>query len=1215
MGRRLGGQCRRLVAAFLTAAMGAAVSACDSSGAGSPATDASLDAPREVGAPREASMDAPTPLDGGAVGGHPTVSIDATSLSFPALSCGGGAAALPLHLTNVGGGHLAVSATAVGGFAVTPSVVQLAPGATAALAVSAAAPASAGTSLTGSLELFTNDPSSPHVAVALSATPRGATLAVGATSARAFAFPQTELRHPAPPQSVTLTNTGNAVATFRIAPPSDPHFTLLGATGAAGGLDGGSQTIMLGPGDNFILSAEFTPTDTSPVMAVSTITTSDVTCGSSLPSLAFTGSGALGVVTGWPTSVDFGPASCGGSPPPSQSFVLSNTGSVDAVISAVRIVGAPGFATDEKVGRTIVAGGSQTVTVTAPAVASLAPLAPVTASLAIQTDADPIAHTIVLTEEPSGAVLAFDTSPTPGFGSFGPVVLLRSASAAFRVANTGNAPANVTLSASAADGSDAAAPSGVFTVSSPAFAIAAGAAQDEMLTFTPASAPVVTGRLSLSATGPLCGALPSALPLTGSGVGGALTVTPSSVAFGALCGGPAPSPGSFLVRNDGDADLTWSIDGVSGPGADHYRVQSSPAPGLLAPGGSAVVTVAAAPVAAPAVDVSPPAYAAQVQISTDVPRDPAHIVTLSETPLGDQLAFDVPSPLRFGQVPVGTSVSETFAIINSANPGSPPASLSLAVGGPGASAFALAPPSVSGLLPGGHVSGDELVAFSPSSSTPYAASVAIATSDALCTPLPPALALTGTGTQGRVELSATTLSFGTDPADPAGLVDCGAIGLPHDLTIRNVGNQALQITGLSLRLAAMSPFKLSGPFASLPVELGIGQSLTLTITPGPIPAYVPAPGDPTPFTDALTITTDASPAPAVVSLVMQARGAVIADTPLPTSWDFGTVTAGSIATFTSTVRNVGNAPATVSLRGLAQPAIFGLSENPTTAAAGQVTSLVGQFTPPSASGAWTDQGVLAVSSSQALCAPLPAAWSAPTIHLSGTSDASPAVTVSGSLAFPRSECGSAAPAGQVITLTNGGNAALGFTARLSAGAFYTLSSSSGTLPGSGTGSIVVTPRTLTPGPGVLPGSSAYADNLLVTVATAPPTAFTVPVSWTLDGAVLTLPESAGPNVDAKGDAFYLADSTSGFSLPLGNTGTGAATVTFAIQPQGAFALTPVPPISVLPGLGASPQLVAGASAPACPSTLAGTATFLYAGPVCQPLPLPSVSVRACSGTY
>jgi hypothetical protein len=625
------------------------------------------------------------------------------------------------------------------------------------------------------------------------------------------------------------------------------------------------------------------------------------------------------------------------------------------------------------------------------------------------------------------------------------------------------------------------------------------------------------------------------------------------------------------------------------------------------------VTVTAAKVPSPAPSPLPSTYAAQVVIATDVPFDTPHVVTLGETPLGDQLAFTSVGPIRFGQVPIGTSLTQTFAITNNANPGSPPANLSFAVNGDGAGAYGVTPLAAT-VLPGGHTSSPESVSFAPGSATPYPAGVAIVTSDAQCTPLPAPLALGGTGTQGKVALSAAAIAFGTDPNDGSGLVNCGATGRAHDLTISNVGNQTFHITGAMLARGS-SRFALSGSGTQPNAAVAIGQSVTITITPSPIPATVPDPNDASLFADVLTLTTDAArDAPHDVKLVMRARGAVIASTPLATTWSFGTVASGSIATYTSALRNTGNSAVTISMHGLTQPAIFGLRSDPTNAVANAVTSVVGQFAPPSANGTWSDRGTLTVEAVDALCAPLPAQWAAPTIDMSGSSNAGSPIAVSGNLEFPPTDCGSASPAARAVTLASSANVPYAYSSRLATGLFYSVANGSGTLPPNGLATIVITPVTVTPGPSTQPGAAPYADDLLVTIATTPPTSYTIPIAWALNGAVLKLPLGAGPNVDAQGNAFYVADTLSGFTLPMANAGNATATIAIGVEPAGAFTLSPAP-LDVLPGITVAPVLTSASANGTCPTLTAGRATFVYSGAICQPFPFSSVSVRSCVGTY
>jgi len=1172
--------------------------------------------------------------------GSPVASFTTAPIDVGGVDCGASGTGT-FTVTNTGGGTLAVTASTTGSaFTVTPTSLSLGPGASGMLTITASVPgsATAGVALTGSLNLFTNDPAHSNAAILLSATADGATIGFAPMSQTSATFPETGVGTAASTISLVLENTGNEAATVAVGAPSNAAFSL-------SAVPGGSLQTTLTAGGTLTANANFTPTALTDTNASTSaaVTVTGAMCGTSIASIALSGSVGFGQVSGWPSApIDFGPVDCGGAPPTSQTFTLTNSGVGNATLTTVNLSGAA-FATSAQQGAVVPAGGSYAITVYAPAVPTPSPTTPISATLTLETDADTAPHTVTLTEEPNGAILAVDTSATTNFGSFGSIVLLQAETQSFSVTNTGTASAQVTLSTGILP------ISGMlpFMVSNAGFTVAAGGSQTDSVVFSPTVANSNSGQLTMTATGPLCAALPTAIPLVGFGIGGGPSVTPTALAFAASCGGGAPQPQSFTVSNDGEANMNWAMSAVSGVGSAYYTVSSVPAPGLLAPGASALVTVTATAVPSPAVYPAPTAYAAALTITTDVPFDNDHVVTLGETPLGDQLAFSVGN-LRFGQFPINdTTIPLTFTVTNSANPGSPAANAALLVTGSAASAYALSPASVSNLAPGS-TSYPEDVTFDPTSAVPCPASIALSTTDSLCTALPTPIELTGTGTQGEVAVSTTAIAFGTDPRDPNGLVNCGLTGLSHSFTISNVGNSLFHITGLALGLGASSPYTLSGDATTLPSTIPIGATVTITITPNAIPVDVPNPNDPSPFTDTLTITTDAAlDSPHQVALHMQARGAVILDTPFATTWDFGSIGGGAIGTFTNTITNVGNAGASVAFTGLTQPSIFGLQSNPTIATANGVTPIVGQFSPPSSNGQWSDQGTLEVTPIQVFCEPLPTEWVNPGITVSGTSNGNPPVTLSGTLTFPTTNCGSAPPAGQAITLTNKTNQAFAVTAQFNAGTFYTLQNPSlndggvwtsdagpAKLPGNGTAMIVVTPNNVTPGAGVLSGSAPYADDLIITIdsleslapdagetgdggdgGVPPVLTFVVPISWGLNGAVLSLPQGLGPNRDGSGNLFYPADTESGFTLPMVNSGTGTASVSFGVNPPNAFTFSPAAPITVEPGIEAYPVLSAASSDAVCPATTVGTATFLYSGPVCQPFPYSQVTIESCVGTY
>jgi hypothetical protein len=173
----------------------------------------------------------------------------------------------------------------------------------------------------------------------------------------------------------------------------------------------------------------------------------------------------------------------------------------------------------------------------------------------------------------------------------------------------------------------------------------------------------------------------------------------------------------------------------------------------------------------------------------------------------------------------------------------------------------------------------------------------------------------------------------------------------------------------------------------------------------------------------------------------------------------------------------------------------------------------------------------------------------------------------------------------------------------------------GIIPAYGAAILQVAPKTVTPGAGVQSGSAAYADDLLISVNSTPGVTFTIPISWSLNGAMFSLPLGPGNRTDSSGNAFYPADTESEFTLPIVNSGTGTASVNFTIAPTGAFSVSPTPPFSVVPGVEAFPILNASTSDAVCPALTPGTATFFYSGPVCQPFPFTQVKIESCVGAY
>jgi hypothetical protein len=1191
-----------------------------------------------------------------------------TPITFPLAACGQTTQPQLLTVTNNGTATLAMTmSSSLPAVFQVGSTLSVAPGTSATISLKAVIPqtAAANVDIQGFLSLFTNDPAHPNKTIQLIATPTGATLAFAPGSPMSFAFPSSGVGTPAPAQTVTLVNSGNAPGTFTFGAPADSDFSI----------DPSTTTATLMPSETWTVRAGFTAKAAGKAGTTAAVEPpNQAVCGATLGTISFSGEGVTGAIKGWPSApMDFGLADCGGSAGAGPlSFTLTNSGAADVHLTSVSLVG-DGFGTTAAQGATVAANGSTTFQVTAPPVPQNAPLTPITASLTIQTDlVNDSPHSIQMTEEPQGAVLSFDQSAPLDFGSV--TLLQASATKTFNVINKGTAAANIALAFVAA--SDAGAPS--FKVSPTRFRIPAGgstsATQQVGVTFMPQAAGAATGAITLKAAGPVCSPPPDPIAVTGSGLGGGPSVVPGAITFNATCGGGTPQPQSFLVRNNGTADFTWNLTlgpNVQMAGADAgpdaardatadtgaaaaplYTISASPAPGLLIPGATSTVTVTGTAVLSPALNPDPAAFATQVTVTTDVPLDPPHVVTLGEIPVGDQLSLSLSGPLRFGQVPVSTPIAQTFTVVNNANEGSTPANVSLVLSGSGAAGYTVVPSAVGSLGPAGGAPVTETVTFTPTSAIDYPATLGIQTTDPLCTALPASVPVSGTGTNGQAAISTSSLTFGTDPHDSAGLVNCASTGPVQTFTVSNHGNQAFNLTGLKLGKDPSSPFN---PVTASTMMLGIGVNAapaTITVTPRAIPATVADPTDAAKFSDTLTVTTDIQgDSPHVVNLVMQARGTVISNTSIATTWDFGTVSYGSIGTFTSSLQNTGNAPATIALTGLAQPSIFTLLAQPVTAPGngpgGAYTPITGEFIPPSANGSWSDKGALVITAPESFCGPPPTGWTVaagtaqpqwvgPSVAVSGLSNSSPPVTIAGSLAFPATDCGGGATAAQGVTLTNQTNVSYPYSVSFSSGKYYTLSvpadggsvdagTGHGVLAANGTATVNVQPNTIAPGPGVVPGPAPYGDNLLVTVqnpgGAMPIATFTVPISWALNGAVLSLP-TGFTLTDSGGNAYYPADSTGGFTLPVKNSGNETAGVSVDIVPSGSVTLSPTMPIQVNLGASTPIQLTAASSDVACspngtaaPAVTAVTATFLYTGAVCQPLPVSSVTIGACSGTF
>jgi hypothetical protein len=1086
----------------------------------------------------EASSDAG---DGGSTDAtlSPTAVFSTSLVDVGAANCGDtGGATATFSVQNTGTAPLTVNAN-IGGsvFSAAPSPLTVAAGTSGTITITAVVPASAtaGSAISGSMAITTNDPSNASATVPLSVTPTGATLTWATTSVTSANFGVQPENQAATPITLTLQNTGNATAAVTLGTPSDTQFSL-----ATSGIGGGTTGSIAG-GATLGLTAGFTPNSTTLSNATSSIGVTGVVCGTTLTSLAFSGQGGVGVVTGWPTgTVDFGPSACGGAAPGTQTFTLNNAGGIAAHVATVTFSGYAGYTSSAIVGSVIPASGSLVVTLGAPAIPfpSAVPgnyAAQVTYTTDIAGDTP---HQVTLTEEASGAILAFDTSATPSFGNFGTVPAGTTTNQGFAVVNSGNAVSSVTLSSASPF---SLAPAGPFNVSG-------GASQSDSASFAPQTFGAFSSAVHLTGTN-LCQPAPSDLPLTGTGQAGGISVSTQSLPFSVNCGATA-TPQQFIITNNGNTSMTWTAQLPNGTASDSIYA-FAPTTQTVAAGLTSTVTVSPLAMAQYPTSTNPSTYAESVTITTDIPNDTAHTVALSETPLGDILSVS-PTSLPFGSNPISTNTAaQSFVVVNDANAGSPTANVTLSA--TDSTDFPMSATSTTAAA-GGQSTPVNVQFDAPATPGAYSSNIDLHTSDVLCAPLPtsPAVAATGTATQAGPSISPPSLDFQ--------LVNCGTTASPLQIQAGNTGTQSYTITALTLAKAASSYFTVTMSPTSGVVTPG-GQVI-ITVTPAAIPpSHTPVPDSAT-FSDVLTIATNAnvSSPNTDVPISMGAQGIIISNNLASTTWSFGTVNFGSTGFYNNLIKNTGNDTAQVTLTGLNFSSIFGLQGQPVSVANGSVT-LAGTFTPPSGNGTWADQGTLTVAPAPGavFCEPLPSSWQAPTINLSGTASNNPTVSISpSSITFPSANCGGSVPTGHSVTITNNSSSPQAYTASLGTGTYYTISSATpNPVPANGTATITVTPTVnLTSGAGASVGSSPYNDELVVTAAG---TQYDLPITMTVNGVVLTLNSGLGTSVTgyngtacARFTYDYYAErtgtvATTSYSPTVTNSGNISGTVSAAFS--------------------------------------------------------------------
>ncbi len=822
----------------------------------------------------------------------------------------------------------------------------------------------------------------------------------------------------------------------------------------------------------------------------------------------------LPVATVTPAAVDFDDSFCGAARTKEVSITNSGTGPLSVSAS----LGTSSVFSVSPANTTIAPGENVKFTLTATVAATAVAGTDFAGLLTLITNSAAAKIEVPLTAKAKGVTLTL----TPTVASFGVLPVNTVAPALPLVlTNTGNVPATIRFTQPIDPQFSL-----QWLVGSPdGFTLAPGANLAGLqASFTPARIAPSSGSAAIAVSEATCGSSISAIPMTGQGTNGTVTLSTSDVFFGTNgrvnCGTTAGSK-TLVLGNTGNQAFAWTATLAKGASSPFTF---APMSGTV-PANTGTVTITLTTTGIPAeAPTADDAFGDVLNIVTDVANAEPHPVNLHQTANGAVLSF-APNSVDFGLVPVNTTTTAPLAIVNAGNT-SP--MVTLTSSNP---KFTLGPVSPlaatsgsSTVLTGTYAPG---LAVVPETAT---VTLTLDVAEPRCAPLPGVLPMTGQGTSGSVSFSPVAVDFGA--------VNCGTTPAPRTVTFRNDGNQAYTVTP-ALGRDAGSPFVVTMAPATGRVETD-GGTVVITVAPNGIPQTSAV--TPDLYGDTLTVSTDVSgDLPRAIALRLTARGSIFAIS--TTAINFGSVAVGATASSQFTVSNSGNAVgALVFTPG--QPTIFGLpsnaSVNPNTS-----TGQTGTLTPMGAM-SYSDTASIAAAPGTVLCQPLPLT----TLSLAGAGTAGNVMTLStSSLTFGSAglvPCGTTATA-RTVTVTNNSAQALTLALELARGASSPYNVTGPTSIAAGatvtvTVSAKMVPATSSTAP------DAFGDTLSITGTGGPVNEVQiVALHETAQGAVLTLNPSA---------LSFTGNGSKNFTV--NNSGNLAAAYTVAVGGTDAarFAVTP-----------------------------------------------------------
>jgi hypothetical protein len=543
-----------------------------------------------------------------------------------------------------------------------------------------------------------------------------------------------------------------------------------------------------------------------------------------------TGTGTGGTpsptVTLSPTSLAFGNQTVG-TTGTAQTVTLTNTGNAMLTITGIAFTGtnSSDFAQTNTCGTSVGAGATCTISVTFKPMAAGSR----TASVSITDNAAGSPHSVGLTGTGVTSAPAVSLSPTSlAFGN--QTVGTTSTARALTLTNTGSATLTITsIALTGINSSDFAQTNTCGT------SVSAGATCTISVTFRPMAAGSRTASVSITdnATGS-----PHSVGLTGTGVSSApaVSLSPTSLAFGNQTVGTTSTARAVTLTNTGSATLTITSIALTGTNSGDFA-QTNTCGTSVGAGAKCTISVTFKPTAAGSRTAS--------VSTTDNATGSPHTISLAGTGVAAAAAVSLsPTSLAFGNQTVGTT--STARAVTLTNTGSVTLTItSIALTGTNSGDFAQT--NTCGTSVGAGAKCTITVTFKPTSTGSRTASVSITDS---ATGSPHKVSLTGSGVAAGRTLTMTPspLSFGNQAV--------GTISGPLTLTLTNSGGTALTLLGGAITGTNSGDFTATGGNCSGSLAAGASCQVTMTFKPSAAGAR----------TASLVVTSNATNSPTTVAL-------------------------------------------------------------------------------------------------------------------------------------------------------------------------------------------------------------------------------------------------------------------------------------------------------------------------------------------------------------